>query len=63
MEDYKKKRKDLRDRKREAMNEEYKSAKERKGVVNTFKKESRQIKRREKSDLQKIFKNYLDNMS
>jgi hypothetical protein len=57
MEDYKKKRKDLRDRKREAMNEEYKSAKERKGVVNTFKRESRSIKRSEKNEIKKDLRN------
>ena len=57
MEDYKKKRKDLRDRKREAMNEEFKSAKERKGVVNTFKRESRSIKRSEKNEIKKVLRN------
>jgi hypothetical protein len=57
MEDFKKKRKDLRDRKREAMNEEYKSAKERKGVVNTFKRESRSIKRSEKNEIKKVLRN------
>lgn len=57
MEDYKKKRKDLRDRKREAMNEEYKSAKERKGVVNSFKRESRSIKRSEKNEIKRVLRN------
>ena len=57
MEDYKKKRKDLRDRKREAMTEEYKSSKERKGVVNTFKRESRSIKRSEKNEIKRVLRN------
>lgn len=57
MEDYKKKRKDLRDRKREAMTEEFKSSKERKGVVNTFKRESRSIKRSEKNEIKKVLRN------
>ena len=57
MEDYKKKRKDLRDRKREAMTEEYKSSKERKGVVNSFRRESRSIKRSEKNEIKRVLRN------
>jgi hypothetical protein len=53
MDDFKKKRKGLRDRKREAMEEEFKSSKERKGVINTFKKESRSIKRSEKNEIKR----------
>jgi hypothetical protein len=57
MEDYKKKRKNLRDRKREAMKEEFNSSKERKGVANAFKKESRSIKRSEKNEIKKVLRN------
>ena len=57
MEDYKKKRKDLRDRNREAMTEEYKSSKERKGVVNSFRRESRSIKRSEKNEIKRVLRN------
>ena len=57
MEDFKKKRKNLRDRKREAMEEEFKSSKERKGVVNSFKRESRSIKRSEKNEIKRVLRN------
>ena len=57
MDDFKKKRKGLRDRKREVMKEEFNSSKERKAVVNSFKKESRSIKRSEKNEIKKVLRN------
>lgn len=46
--DYQKKMKDLKSRKREAMEADFKSAKERKSVISSFKKEARALKRSEK---------------
>jgi hypothetical protein len=54
--DYKNKRKDLKERKREAMDGDFKSAKERKAVSNSFKKESRSLKRSEKQAVQKAIR-------
>lgn len=57
MDEYKNKRKDLKNRKRKAMKGGFASSKERKGVVQSFKRESRSLKRSEKNKLKQDFKN------
>jgi hypothetical protein len=53
MDSYKKKRNDLRDRKREVMEEEFRSSDERRAVVKSFKRESRSIKRSERNEIKR----------
>jgi len=57
MKNYKFKRRELRDKKREAMEGGFDSSRERKKVVEGFKRESRSLKRSEKNS----FKNTLRN--
>jgi len=57
MEDINKyKRKDLKKRKREAMDEDFESSKQRKLVVQVFKRESRALKRSERNKIKKDLK-------
>ena len=56
MDTYKKKRKSLRDEKREAMKEEFRSSDERKATVKSFKRMSRSIKRAERNEIKKTLK-------
>lgn len=53
---YKNRRKDLKNRKREAMKGDFKSAKERKSVSDTFKREARALKRSEKQVVKKAIR-------
>lgn len=53
---YKHKIKDLKRRKREALNEDFNSSKERKHVVETFKREARSLKRSEKNEIKNEIK-------
>jgi len=53
---YKKKRKSLRDEKREVMKEEFRSSDERKATVKAFKRMSRSIKRSERNNIKKLLK-------
>lgn len=57
MKNYKSKRKDLRDRKREVMEVGFDSSKDRKRVVESFKRESRSLKRSEKNSLRNAWRN------
>jgi hypothetical protein len=56
MDEYKYKRKDLKKRKREAMEEEFESSKQRKLTVQVFKRESRALKRSERNKIKKDLK-------
>jgi hypothetical protein len=56
MKAYKYKRKDLKDRKREAMETEFKSSNERKLVTKSFKRESRSLKRSERNEVKRNLK-------
>jgi len=56
MDEYKYKRKDLKKRKREAMEEEFESSKQRKLMIQAFKRESRALKRSERNKVKKDLK-------
>jgi len=56
MDPYKKKRKSLRDEKREVMKEEFRSSDERKATVKSFKRMSRSLKRSERNNIKKLLK-------
>lgn len=56
MDEYKNKRKQLKRRKREAMKGDFKSSKERKSVSDSFKRESRSLKRSEKQAVKKAIR-------
>ena len=58
--EYKYKRKDLKKRKREAMEEDFESSKERKLITNAFKRESRALKRSERNKVKKDLRNEYD---
>lgn len=51
--DYNKKRKDLKQRKREAMEENFDSSSERRQIILSFKRESRSLKRSEKNAIKR----------
>jgi len=59
MKNYKGKRKELRDTKRVVMEREFDSSKERKNVVDSFKRESRSLKRSEKNAVRKEIEDLL----
>lgn len=58
--DYKGKLKDLKNRKREVMEEDFESSKQRKLMIQSFKRESRALKRSERNQVRQDLKDEYD---